>query len=1352
MAIVLVLWAALYVTFVALREPLATVGYVLGFAFLVFVLFYTEAADVAVSALIDKDPDQIPADLRLDFMRLRYAEISFISGRQLLAVAAIVGIAMLCGFVSQDRWAVMPSEVRWVYQGPLARLAYALYAPAVQLAFDILFPTFFALWFVQLPAKFVTHANSLMVFSWLPTRAMVRVAITIGRRFQLQGPSPFIAARLRSVSGDPLGERLAPSRESYYKTSATLRGHGLERVRIALEIGREGQISVVEDLRYRAYALGFSRVSGHDNWDAPILRDARVKVNCPVPSALEGPFFDTLETETTRGQYKMGWNLILATDLPVDEDLDIQVVYATERGAVKSEAGERDMYAYRVSRIPTAELIIEVYPARDADFILTGYDVTTDMSDDARVNQLEARRVRVTADPRGGYVFRILYPLLSTDLRFTWTIGRSVRAETPHALAQRTAQGSEWTVEYVRKRLQSLAAAPPESERSPDGYEQAASVLAQFDPAAIVPVAGAQATTKEQLIANSSVLFDKHGRARSVLSSDRRRAALESLGASGIRVALERNPRPTSELQSMFLAYVYGTASSLERQSPAQLAATLQVTEWLAGLVPGLPETADVRRLLAKESVLRPLRELAGTAFAGRRAELAMLRDYVGFLDSTSAHERAAGAARGLLGRYDKPPLLIYGPGGIGKSALIARFILDHLESDADGPALPFAYLDFDRVSLVAERPVSLLIEAVSQLSTQFPELAGPWDELKPSWYAALAHPTFESDMDSALPVQFADLLQDAGLSGRPLLLVLDTFEEVQYRSRDFVGETFAFLRLVQRLLPRLRIVCAGRAAVNLRGHNVRNEALLPLDEADAVCFLRERGVRDEQLAKSVAKKVGGSPLSLRLALEVILQEGEDEKINWLQTRDRLFVRLRDNEIQGQLYRRILTHVHDLRVAKLAHPGLVLRRVTPELILEVLAEPCGVEVHGIEDARKLFDEMRREVWLVTIAEDGSLRHQPDVRHMMLGLLLRDEPAKVKRIQELAVAYYAGQTADDVAARGELLYHMLLLNRPRRELDAVWTPELQRYVADALDDIRAPDVRAWLAARIGQAVDDDDLTAGDLEDWERYALDRVRALLRVGRPEAALKILRERDDRTYGSPLYLPQAEAQLLVRDIAGARSSIAAGLDQVFDPLTLLKLYVTDSWADMLDRERRGDDVAAEIRRLDKRFGEDPRVLRFGLNRLQVIDDAQASDLRAAISAVALTIPDARLAAYPQVGRELAARLGRDDLPLLTRLVRLFGLGTLVGTAGRNLLAALARWDTETGVLRRYSVDASVANPDALAQNLGLLAEREALPADVRAALAECFEEQARGRTDRLLYDEIETEQMNPSREPSQA
>jgi hypothetical protein len=105
-----------------------------------------------------------------------------------------------------------------------------------------------------------------------------------------------------------------------------------------------------------------------------------------------------------------------------------------------------------------------------------------------------------------------------------------------------------------------------------------------------------------------------------------------------------------------------------------------------------------------------------------------------------------------------------------------------------------------------------------------------------------------------------------------------------------------------------------------------------------------------------------------------------------------------------RLYQRLLHHITDPEVRKLAHPGLVLRRITPGIIRDVLAEPCGLEVEDAVAAQRLFERLRNQVSLVAPAEPGILRHRPDVRRMMLPLILEDKPEQARRIQERAVTF------------------------------------------------------------------------------------------------------------------------------------------------------------------------------------------------------------------------------------------------------------------------------------------------------------------------------------------------------------
>jgi hypothetical protein len=432
-AVVLVLWAALYLAIHAMREPASVAGYGLGFALLVFIIFYGESTEVAVTRLYDKDPDQIPENLRAGFISLHESDpVPYLSGRELLVVVSIVALTLLCDNLS---------DVARLDARGLTRLARTLGLPEFQWTFSLLFPTFVALWFAQLPPKFIAHENPLSTYQWKLTRTTIRLSTFLGRTFHVQGPSKRIMAFmlwvLRASTGpaDPLiPEKLRPSREHYYKMSATLRdGRGLERVHIVMVIGRDGSVSVREDFRFRAFAAGFRSVSQEVSWEAPVRQGATLNVvYCPGDYSESGPAFSGPELNSQgKNSYSVKWAVTLTSDLPIGEHVDLQVAYETEAAATQWRIGETDFFEYRIKRVPTALLIFEVRPAPDAEFLLIDGNVTANTSEDDRINRNEAERVRINAHRKGGYIYTAEYPLFSTDLFFRWEIAPIPHAQDP---------------------------------------------------------------------------------------------------------------------------------------------------------------------------------------------------------------------------------------------------------------------------------------------------------------------------------------------------------------------------------------------------------------------------------------------------------------------------------------------------------------------------------------------------------------------------------------------------------------------------------------------------------------------------------------------------------------------------------------------------------------------------------------------------------------------------------------------------------------------------------------------------------------------------------------------------------
>ena len=158
--------------------------------------------------------------------------------------------------------------------------------------------------------------------------------------------------------------------------------------------------------------------------------------------------------------------------------------------------------------------------------------------------------------------------------------------------------------------------------------------------------------------------------------------------------ALGRNPdRVHTDLQNMLEAWLVGSAAPPTEQSYAELRLTYQVAEWLDGLVPGVPPLLEIQPILARRSVLASVEHLVLRDFIGRQNELVQLNDYVGVLPPTLSESVRRGF-RWFFDLIERPPLVVSGPGGIGKSALVGRFLYEHANLSEER-RFPFCLLAF---------------------------------------------------------------------------------------------------------------------------------------------------------------------------------------------------------------------------------------------------------------------------------------------------------------------------------------------------------------------------------------------------------------------------------------------------------------------------------------------------------------------------------------------------------------------------------------------------------------------------------------------------------------------------------
>jgi hypothetical protein len=694
---------------------------------------------------------------------------------------------------------------------------------------------------------------------------------------------------------------------------------------------------------------------------------------------------------------------------------------------------------------------------------------------------------------------------------------------------------------------------PKRSPEQVQAYREAAAVLAAVqNPDALKPVGrsaivgGATLVIGEDLVPATGRKFA----GKVMLAPDVRTDTLRELVSAGrIQDALAANPAErTGSIQQRLEQYILGSPPDLASQSLADLSETQQVVIWLRDIVPGVPSEEEVEQRASYLRLIAPFESIAGDGvFRGRKKELDELRSYIGVVAPESFLKRLQGLFKWAEPER-QPAVDISGPGGVGKSALVARFMLEHTRL-RDDMRVPFAYLDFDRASLDVGNPVGLCVEMVRQLDSQFPgeDRFGSLRSFADKISADVAT-SAENQIGSARSL-LADLLGSmrTKLGPRPYVVVLDTFEEVQYRGEARAEPLWDMLTQLQIQAPFLRVVISGRAPVEslrLAGKPPHQIILGDLDEESALAFLEAQGVTDDKLRKRLVGAFGRMPLSLKLASSLVTRgdvNGEDLLSET--SSGGAMVAVSDELIQGQLYQRILDHIKNVQVRRLAHPGLVLRRINPDIILEVLNEPCSLGLSTIEQARDLFGELQKEVSLVTLDEvDGDLVHRADLRRIMLKLLVESAPLQVEQIRRGAIHWYQGQ--ETRRAKAEEVYHRLHLGEQVDSRDLA-DREVRASVQSAM--VEFPIEIQLRLATLGFDVPADVQKLASQEQQDASIAAQIEELL----PYGSSSITRAQDmfapyetglDRA--SPLFRTGARLAMERLDPATAGSFIERGLE----------------------------------------------------------------------------------------------------------------------------------------------------------------------------------------------------------------
>jgi hypothetical protein len=408
-----------------------------------------------------------------------------------------------------------------------------------------------------------------------------------------------------------------------------------------------------------------------------------------------------------------------------------------------------------------------------------------------------------------------------------------------------------------------------------------------------------------------------------------------------------------------------------------------------------------VRSALGEQERAARRQRIAERGFFGREGEQDAIRDWIAK----------------PFGTAPVRCLLIAGAPGIGKSALLEHAVAEFL-------ALPMALvvrLDFDRAGLDVVDQRGLTLEVARQLGEGLGENGVAL--LDKRIVASAVGEAAKSEPVRRATIAPQELLANIGsaVGRRPILFVLDTLEVLQGRGVTQAENLFSWLDQFVRVsgLP-VRVLAAGRGdpLEGVRSRVANDIRLTGLGDGPATELLAKMEV-PSQAWGDVMAIADGNPLRLRLAGEIVKRIGLNDLVK---------AKGRRSLEADFLYRFLLSRIEDPELRRLAHPGLIVRRINHEVIREVLAPKLGLDRISEARAHALLAGLAEHHWLVEAdpGAPGFLKHRSDMRSLLLPLLYRTAPRQSSDIDKAAVRWFA--SVDEPWRRVEAAYHSLQLMR------------------------------------------------------------------------------------------------------------------------------------------------------------------------------------------------------------------------------------------------------------------------------------------------------------------------------------
>lgn len=566
-----------------------------------------------------------------------------------------------------------------------------------------------------------------------------------------------------------------------------------------------------------------------------------------------------------------------------------------------------------------------------------------------------------------------------------------------------------------------------------------------------------------------------------------RRDLLSKAGPAELAVALQRDP-PRTLVEHAFGGLVAGQAPDTGGYGRGDLLALSVAARWAEGVEGAAKvDAAEIERQMAAQQFVERVGGADLPLFVGREGMLHAL------------HE--------IWRLRERPTVMVEGPGGIGKSIAVARFFQTVLQSD--DPALrpdAILHLDFDLPQMQRASGVDMAIEVVRQLALRWltgedrdaaTRMSRLMRALGPSEESTRSRSQSTHLRDSRSRTSSEQILAEAlrilrVTLRRPLRIIFfaDSFERAELLDEVAALNVGRVIDALRRQGTDLMVIYAARAyrAPERVDRRQRKSwmSVKRFTQSEAADYLigkaRERGVTLTRSDASRANRyIRGWPLGLRIAVSMLgtSAEGFDAEA-WL-----ALIATDGRTAQATLYERLLERIENENLRRLAKPGLLVRRISADVIAEVLAGPCDLPPDI--DAWRLMDqaEYDGQLFFREPGDHGALWHRQDLRAIMLPILQGDVLESVARaIHDNAVAHYADEPGD--IARGEELYHRLCRGDARDVVAGRWTMAAGQRLVGSLDEL-PPEGAATARLLLGGGRSDG---PGGLEELRAVAQNRL----------------------------------------------------------------------------------------------------------------------------------------------------------------------------------------------------------------------------------------------------------------------